>query len=357
MKETIFKIGKKKIGKNFPTFFIADIAANHDGNLHKAIELINLAAKSGADAVKFQHFKAETIVSDIGFKSLRTKQSHQKKWKKSVFEVYKDASINLEWTERLKKESKKAGVIFFTSPYSLELVDYVDKFIPAYKIGSGDITYLEIIKKIAKKKKPYILATGASSLKDVKRAVRAGIKINKNIALMQCNTNYTAKKDNFRYIHLKVLEKYKKIFPKIILGLSDHTPGHATVLGAVSLGGRIIEKHFTDNNYRNGPDHLFSMNPKTWREMVDRTRELELSLGSDIKKVEKNEEETVVLQRRSIRAKKDIKLNELLNKDNMICLRPAPHYAIEPFEIKKLVGKKVKKAIKAGDIIRWQDVS
>ena len=151
MQETIFKI-EKKIGKNYPTYFIADIGANHDGNLQKAIELIYLAAESGADAVKFQHFKAETIVSDYGFKKLGKQQSHQKKWKKSVFEVYKDASINLEWTQKLKKESRKAGVTFFTSPYSLELVDYVDKFIPAYKIGSGDITYLDIIKKIAKKK-------------------------------------------------------------------------------------------------------------------------------------------------------------------------------------------------------------
>ena len=357
MQETIFKIDKKKIEKNYPTFFIADIGANHDGNLQKAIELINLAAESGADAVKFQHFKAETIVSDYGFKNLGKQQSHQKKWKKSVFEVYKDASINLEWTQKLKKESGKAGVTFFTSPYSLEIVDYVDKFIPAYKIGSGDITYLDIIKKIAKKKKPYILATGASSLKDVKRAVSAGIKINKNIALMQCNTNYTGSKDNFRYIHLKVLEKFKKLFPKIILGLSDHTPGHATVLGAVSLGGRLIEKHFTDDNDRNGPDHPFSMNPKTWREMIDRTRELELSLGSDTKKIEKNEKETVILQRRSIRAKKNINLNEKFNKNNMICLRPAPRNAIEPFEIKKLIGKKARRAIKAGDIIRWQDVS
>ena len=103
MKETIFKIENKKIGKNYPTFFIADIGANHDGNLQKAIELIYLAAESGADAVKFQHFKAETIVSDFGFKNLGKQQSHQKKWKKSVFEVYKDASINLEWTQKLKK--------------------------------------------------------------------------------------------------------------------------------------------------------------------------------------------------------------------------------------------------------------
>tara|TARA_B100000029_G_C17574804_1_gene957800 strand:- start:1337 stop:2410 length:1074 start_codon:yes stop_codon:yes gene_type:complete len=354
MKEKILKIGKRKIGKNYPTFFIADIAANHDGNLQKALKLINLAAEAGADAVKFQHFKAETIVSDFGFKKLGSQQSHQKNWKKSVFEVYKDASIDLNWTKKLKKESEKAGVIFFTSPYSLELVDYVDRYIPAYKIGSGDITYIEIIEKIAKKKKPYIIATGASSIQDVSRAVNAGLKINKNMALLQCNTNYTASLDNFKHIHLKVLERYKKIFPGIVLGLSDHTPGHASVLGSVALGGRVIEKHFTDDNDREGPDHLFSMNPNTWKEMVDRTRELELSLGTNVKKVEKNESETVVLQRRSVRAKYDIKTNEKFNKKNLICLRPSPKNAIQPYDIKKLFGKRAKRNIQAGDIIRWK---
>ena len=133
--------------------------------------------------------------------------------------------------------------------------------------------------KIASKKKPYILATGASSIVDVTRAVKTGLKINKDMALLQCNTNYTASLENFKYINLKVLEQYKNKFPNLILGLSDHTPGHATVLGSVALGGRIVEKHFTDDNNRDGPDHLFSMNPETWKEMVDRTRELEESLG------------------------------------------------------------------------------
>ena len=145
-----FKRRKENIFKT-ETYFIADIAANHDGNLKRAKKLIRLAAKSGANAAKFQHFKAETIVSDYGFKKLG-KLTHQSKWKKSVFEVYKDASINFKWTSELSKECKKNNIDFMTSPYDLDYVDKVEKHIVAYKIGSGDITWKEIIKKIEKKK-------------------------------------------------------------------------------------------------------------------------------------------------------------------------------------------------------------
>ena len=350
------KIGNKIIGIDKPTLFIADIAANHDGNLNKAVELINLAAKSGADAAKFQHFKAETIVSDFGFKALGNQKSHQSNWKKSVFEVYKDASINLEWTSHLKKACDDAGITFFTSPYDLKLVDFVDKYVPAYKIGSGDITYIEIIKKIASKNKPYILATGASTFKDVERAVKAGLEINSQLALLQCNTNYTGKAENFSYIQLKVIEYYRSKFPELILGLSDHTTGHSTVLGAISMGARIIEKHFTDDNSRSGPDHSFSMNPKTWKEMIDRSRELELSFGSKLKKIESNEIETVVLQRRAIRANQDLSIGDKISKENVIMLRPCPMDALPPYNLEKILEKKLKKTIKSGDIIRWTDI-
>ena len=166
-----FKIGKKKISNNSKTYFIADIAANYDGSLSRALKLIKLAAKAGANAAKFQHFKAETIVSDKGFKALGKKFAHQSKWKKSVFEVYSDASINFSWTPLLQKQCKKYKIDFFTSPYDLELVDKVNKYVVAYKIGSGDITWLDIIKKISKKKKPVIIATGAADKRDVIRAV------------------------------------------------------------------------------------------------------------------------------------------------------------------------------------------
>ncbi len=350
------KIQKKKIGDNHPTFFIADIAANHDGDLNKAIDLIHLSAENGADAAKFQHFKADTIVSDIGFRRLNKKKSHQASWKKSVYEVYKDASINLKWTEKLKKACDDSGIVFFTSPYDLDLVDYVNKYVPAFKIGSGDITYIEIIKKIASKKKPVILATGAASLKDVDRAVSEIRKMNKQLCIMQCNTNYTAENDNFNYLNLNVLKAYKKKFPGIVLGLSDHTPGHSSVLGAIALGARMVEKHFTDNNNRIGPDHKFSMNPSSWKEMVDRSRELERSLGDGNKKVERNELETVVLQRRAIRAKAKLKKGDKISYNNLISLRPCPRKGIMPFEIKKIIGRTLKNNIEKGDLIKWTDL-
>ena len=350
-----FKIGRKTISNDHPTYFIADIAANHDGNLRKAKELIYLCAEAGADAAKFQHF-SDTIVSDYGFKSLKKKISHQKNWKKSVYKVYQDASINLNWTKELKDTCNKAGIDFFSSPYSFEMVDHLDPYVPAYKIGSGDITWLDIVEHIAKKNKPVIIASGASNFLEVKKAINSIKKFNNKIVLMQCNTNYTASSNNFKFINLKVLERYKKKFPKVILGLSDHTHGHTTVLGSIAMGARVIEKHFTDNNNRIGPDHKFSMNPKTWKLMIDATRELEYSMGDGIKKVESNEKNTVILQRRSIRLKNNLIKNQKIKKDNLIFLRPCPLDSFPIYKYKNILGKKIKRNVKSGDYIKKSDI-
>ena len=344
------------IGEDQPTYFIADIAANHDGDIERTKELIYLAAEAGADAAKFQHFKAESIVSDIGFKSLNGKQSHQSKWEKSVFDVYKEAAVDLNWTPILKETCEQAGITFFTSPYAFDLVDYVDPYVPAYKIGSGDITWHGIIEKVAHKNKPYILATGASSIDDVQRAVAVALSINPQLALLQCNTNYTASLENFKFISLNVLRTYRLMYPDLVLGLSDHTPGHSTVLGAVALGARIIEKHFTDDTRRRGPDHAFSMDPATWKEMVTRTRELENSLGTGCKRIECNEAETVVLQRRSIRLVRDMQQGETLSAADLSILRPCPPDALPPYELEKVTGHKLKHAMKSGDHLRWIDL-
>tara|TARA_A100001015_G_scaffold243881_1_gene279104 strand:+ start:996 stop:2063 length:1068 start_codon:yes stop_codon:yes gene_type:complete len=349
-------IENRLIGKNHPTYFIADIAANHDGDIERAKNLIYLCAEAGADAAKFQHFNAKTIVSDYGFKSLGKQLSHQSNWKKSVFDVYKDASLNPDWTPILKQTCEDAGITFLTSPYSFELIDKVDNFLSAYKIGSGDITWLGIIEYIASKNKPIILATGASTQKEVDLAIYTLKRQNSKIILMQCNTNYTASLKNFRYINLNVLNEYKRKFPDIILGLSDHTPGHSTVLGAVSLGARAIEKHFTDDTSREGPDHKFSMNFKTWKEMVDRTRELELSLGTEIKRVEENEQQTVILQRRAIRVKKDLAVGHVLVENDLEFLRPCPLDAIPPYEFNRILGKKIATNIKSGEYIKWKSI-
>jgi len=353
---TEIQIENKIISINHPTYFIADVAANHDGSLDRAKELIYLCAEAGADAAKFQHFTANTIVSDYGFKSLGGQQSHQEKWKKSVYDVYQDASLDENWTEILKETCLKAGIAFLTSPYSLQLVDQVDSFLDAYKIGSGDITWLEIIDYISSKKKPVLLATGASNINEVHLAMEVIMKHTQNIVLMQCNTNYTASLDNFKYINLNVLKEYKKHYPKAILGLSDHTPGHASVLGAITLGARVIEKHFTDDTDREGPDHKFSMDFDTWREMVSRSRELEYALGTSLKKVEDNEKETVILQRRAIRAKKNLKEGHIVNIDDVEFLRPCPEDSLSPHLVYELLGTHLSRSIKAGDSFLLSDI-
>ena len=351
-----FKIGNKKVGLNYPVYFIADIGANHDGSFARAKKLIRLAKLSGANAAKFQHFDASTIVSDKGFKNLKSKKTHQDKWEKSVFEVYKSASINKKWTKKLKSYCNKVGIEFMTSPYSIEILNEINPYVNAIKIGSGDITWIDIIKEIAKKKKVGILATGASSLREVSDAVKAYLKINTSFILMQCNTNYTGDKKNINFVNLNVLKQFKKKFPNILLGLSDHTFGHASVLGAVALGARVIEKHFTDNNKKKGPDHFFAMNPKSWKEMVMNTREIESALGDGLKKIEKNEIGAKIVQRRSIRASRDMAKGTILKNDMLSYLRPCPLNALSPSQKKLILYKKLKKNLKCEDIIRLKDV-
>jgi sialic acid synthase SpsE len=350
------KIGNHKISDHSPTYFIADIGANHDGSLERAKRLIKMCAESGANAAKFQHFKAETIVSDAGFKSLDKKYlSHQSSWDKSVFEVYQEASIEISWDNELKNTCDRYGIDYMTTPYDQDLVDHIYPLVPAYKIGSGDITWIQHIKYIASKGKPVLLACGASTLDEIVRAVKSVIAINSDVAVLQCNTNYTGQLDNLDHINLKVIKTLKSMFPDLCIGLSDHTHGHATAIGAVALGCRIIEKHFTDDNSRVGPDHGFAMNPSSWKLMVDTTRDLERALGSGIKTIEKNEEDTVVIQRRSIRVSKKLWGGEALTNEAVTMLRPCPVDAIEPWELDDYLGRKLAKDVQEGDYLKASD--
>lgn len=352
-----FEINNVLVGQNQPTYFIADIGANHDGDINRAKKLIYLCADAGADAAKFQHFQADTIVSDVGFKNLDPKlMSHQANWKKSVHEVYQDASIDLSWTQMLKDTCDDAGITFLTTPYSQYLVDIIDEFVPAYKIGSGDITWLDHIEHISSKGKPVILACGASTLEEIITAAETVLKSNPNLAILQCNTNYTGDEENFDFINLNVLKTLSTIYPKCTLGLSDHTPGHTTAIGSIALGGRIVEKHFTDDNLRDGPDHKFAMDPNSWSKMVKATIELERSLGKTMKKVEDNEKNTVIIQRRCLRAKKELGLGHIINENDVEILRPCPKDSFEPSYKKFLIGKKIRKALKKGEHFTYSNI-
>ena len=350
------KLGEKIVGEGYPLYFIADIGANHDGDINRAYKLIELAKEAGADAAKFQNFKANTIVSRKGFENLGGKFSHQESWDKSVYEIYEDASLAYEWTQRLKEKCDEVGIEYFTSPYDIESVDHVDPYLNVYKIGSGDITWLEIIEYIANKNKPVLMATGASDMEDVERAMQVLQNNTDEIVLMQCNTNYTADPENFKYINLNVLKTYSQKFPNILLGLSDHTLGHSTVLGAIALGARVFEKHFTDDNSRVGPDHKFAMNPHTWKEMVKASTELYNALGDGIKRIENNEQETSIVQRRALRYSKNLKKEDIIKESDLIAVRPIPSDGLPPYMKSQIIGNKLLKSVEADDLVKIEDV-
>jgi len=351
-----FKIGKDLIGHNHPTYFIADIAANHDGDLERAKKLITLAKENGANAVKFQHHNVKKYVSDYGFKSLGSKKSHQSKWNKSIFEIYKDAEVPRNWTDELIGHCNKIGITFFTTPYDLDTLQYIAPLVPAIKIGSGDINWHEMLIQASKYDIPILMATGASNMQEVDDAVRIVNKNTKRIILMQCNTNYTGSDENFKYVNLNVLKTYKTIYKDLILGLSDHTRGAITVLGSIALGAKVIEKHFTDDTKRDGPDHPFSMDPSAWKKMVDDARILESSLGGYIKKVEANEKETIILQRRSIRVTRSLEIGEKISNNVIEYQRPCPLDAININESNSIIGKEISKPIENGDYLRKEHI-
>jgi N-acetylneuraminate synthase len=351
------RIGERTISPAEPAYFIADIAANHDGELSRARDLIWRAKEAGADCAKFQHFLAGRIVSGPGFDALGAQVAHQSGWKKSVVEVYDQYHTRRDWTQALVETCREAGVDYMTTPYDQEALETQAPHVPAVKIGSGDITFDALVAAAAALRKPVLLATGAATMADVEHAVEQVLAHSRQLVLMQCNTNYSGAEENFRSVNLRVLQSFALHWPGLLLGFSDHTPGHAAVLGAVALGARVIEKHFTDDNAREGPDHGFAMNPRTWREMVQETRRLEAALGDGVKRIEANEGETVVVQRRALRLRADVPAGRALAVDDLEALRPCPPDAVDPRHLHEVVGRKLKTAKTAGDALRWGDLA
>jgi sialic acid synthase SpsE len=352
MKE--FYLGRTLVGLNHRPYFIADIAANHDGDLNRAKELVWIAKEAGADCAKFQHFLANQIVNDDEFKKLQSLQTHQSGWEKSVSEIYDQYHFRREWTGEIFDECAKAEIEFSTSPYDFLAVDHVDEYVNFYKIGSGDISWIDLIQYIASKSKPVILATGASTLADVDRAVSA--LESSPLVLMQCNTNYTLEKDKHQFVNIKVLDLYRRQYPNLILGLSDHTLGHGSVLGSIPLGARVFEKHFTDDNDRIGPDHKFALNPQKWSEMIEMAYEVFETLGDGVKRVEKNEENAFIVQRRSIVANKQLSIGHVVTTDDLEYLRPCPPDAFHPYEVEMLVGKALRVSKEENDAFLKSDL-
>lgn len=347
-----FKVGSRKVGADAPTYFIAEIGANFDGDLKKAKWYAKEAKAAGADCAKIQTFTSKKIVSRGGFASMKLKGVHGS-WKRPVDEVFKEVEFPHAWHREFFDYCRSIGITPSTAAYDKRAVDLVDDLdIEFYKIGSGDITWLEMIEYIARKGKPIMLATGASTLAEVDEAVRVIERAgNKDLVLMQCVTNYPSK---FESANIKVLETYRDAFGAI-LGYSDHTPDDVVPLGAVALGAKVIEKHITESRSNKGPDHPHSMEFDEFARMVERVRNLEKALGTSRKEVVAEESETVIVQRRGLTAAKEIARGAILKRANIIELRPA--LGIYPKYKEAIIGKHAKRMLKAGDPIRWEDLA
>lgn len=345
------KIGDKYVGLNHPTYFIAEIGANFDGSIEKAKRLIDAAKAAGADCAKFQTFSTPKIVSEGGFSRMQLKGVHGS-WGRTVSEVFKDAEFPVEWHKEISDYCKEVGIDFSTSPYFKEAVDLcVDLDVPFIKIGSGDITWHEMLEYIASKGKPVMLATGDATMAEIDEAVRVIEKTgNKDLILMQCITNYPSKIDS---ANVNVLKTYQSAFD-VLTGYSDHSPGHVVALASTVIGGRVIEKHFTLDKTDKGPDHPHSMEPHEFKFMVDSIREVERAMGSTCKEVVEEEGETVFVQRRCLYAARPLKPGQKLTEEDITVLRPA--LGIQPKYKKTIIGKTVNKEIAAGDPIFWEDL-
>jgi N-acetylneuraminate synthase len=345
------KIGSRVIGDGHPAYIIAEIGANFDGDLDKAKRLVDAAKAAGADCAKFQSFLAHRIVSGRGFASMTLRGVHGT-WGRGVDAVFRDAEFPRAWHRELADYCAGVGIDFSSSPYDFEAVDLcVAVGVPFIKIGSGDITWLDMLTYIARTGKPLFLATGDATMAEIDEAVRtlqdAGCN---DLVLMQCITNYPSLVES---AHINVLRNYRQSFD-VLTGYSDHAPGSVVVLGAIALGACVIEKHFTLNKQDKGPDHNHSMDVAQFTQMVRDVRLLESALGGTQKFVVAEESETVIVQRRSLYARRDIKAGEVIRLDDIDVLRPA--LGIPPKFKPIVAGKRAAKDIEKGMPIYWESI-
>jgi len=342
------KISNNLIGDGESCFIIAEAGVNHNGSLEMAKKLIDAAMDAGANAVKFQTFKAENVVTEKAEKAAYQKETIGKG--KSHYDMLKALELTEKDFKDLADYAKKKGIIFLSSPFDEESVDLLDGInVPAYKVGSGEITNFPLLKHIAGKGKPIILSTGMATLGEIEDALRVirGVGVD-DVVLLHCVTSYPAKMED---VNLKAIETLEHAF-KSPVGFSDHTPGITVPIAAASLGAVVIEKHFTLDKNLLGPDHKASLEPDELEEMVVAIRDVEKALGSGIKQPTKEEEEIKKVARRSVVAKIDIANGATITGDMLDVKRPGT--GIAPKYMGMIVGTKAKEDIRKDEIVTWK---
>jgi N-acetylneuraminate synthase/N,N'-diacetyllegionaminate synthase len=341
-----FRISNKVIGAGKPCFIIAEAGVNHNGEFRLAKKMIDAAKNAGADAIKFQIFHAERVVTKTAEKA-----AYQKKTtgKGSQYEMLKKLELTEDEFRKLAAYAKKKNIIFLASAFDEESVDFLDELkVPAFKVPSGEITNFPLLMKIAKKGKPIILSTGMSTLGEVADALEVIKKGGtEEIVLLHCVSNYPVKGEE---MNLRAMETLKHAFG-LPVGLSDHTLGITIPIAAVALGAAVIEKHFTLNRKLPGPDHEASLEPEELKVMVARIKEVEKALGDGIKRPTKSERTIKNVVRRSIVAGVAIPKGAVITKAMLDIKRPGT--GLEPIHLEKVLGKIARHQIKKDELITW----
>lgn len=336
------KIGNCNIDKNSSVFIIAELSANHNGSIDVALETIKAAKRAGADAIKLQTYKPETITIDSKKEDFRLKQGTI--WDgKFLYDLYKEAYTPWDWHEQLFAAAKEEGLICFSSPFDPTAVDLLEKLnAPAYKIASFEITDIPLIELVASKGKPIIISTGIAGEEDIKLAIQACKKMgNENIALLKCTSAYPAPIDEANMVMVQDLANRFNV----ISGLSDHTIGSTVPVVATCFGARIIEKHFILNKSIGGPDASFSMNEEEFSEMVRAVREAEKAIGTvDYSLSEKQKRGREFS--RSLYAVEDIAEGEEISEENVRSIRPG--FGLHPRFYPQVLGKTAANKIEKG---------
>jgi N,N'-diacetyllegionaminate synthase len=341
------RIAGRVVAEHAPCFIIAEAGVNHNGDINLARRLVDVAIQAGADAVKFQTFKAEDVVTQTADKA-----EYQKKTtgaEESQFMMIKKLELEERDFRELFDYIHSKGMIFLSSPFDKWSVDLLDRLgVPAFKIASGEITNLPLIKYIAQKGKPIILSTGMSTIAEIKEALQVindeGIK---DIVLLHCITSYPAEVESS---NLRAMGTLRRAF-KLPVGLSDHTIGITVPIAAVALGAAALEKHFTLDKNLPGPDHKASLTPEELNQMIMVVRQVEKAMGNGIKSPTEEEEEIKRVARRSIVAKIDIPKGTFITEEMLDVKRPGT--GIEPKYLDLIAGRKARKNIKKDCILNW----
>ncbi len=331
-------------------FIIAELSANHNGNIETAIKTIKAAKRAGADCIKLQTYTPDTLTIDSKKSDFIIKSDSV--WDgTNYYDLYKKAYTPWEWHEKLFRVAKEEGLVCFSSPFDKTAVDFLESLnVPAYKIASFEITDIPLIEYVASKGKPIILSTGIANIEDIELAISTCKKIgNNDIALLKCTSSYPAPIDEANMCMIKDLaERFN-----VISGLSDHTIGSTVPIVATSLGAKIIEKHFIIDRSIGGPDASFSMNEQEFKEMVKAIREAESSIGRVNYKLTEKQKKGRNFSR-SLYVTEDIKKGELITENNVRSIRPG--FGMHPKHYNQILGKKVRFDIERGTALNSNQI-